>query len=214
MSVLNPHQTDVLTELVSIAFGLTAAKLSEISGCRVVLDVPITSIHPMNALATELGPFVTAPAVSVHQVFSGPISGNAILLFNSGGAVELCNLFAEEQLRPQGLDCSTNEILTEIGNVLLGTCLGVFGNLLEVRVSFSIPLLHLDSLEHFLASLSIGGDKLQHAVVSAAPFHIREKGVDGRIVIALCVASLERLIQSVERWESSQAQLIVQDHIG
>src|SRR6185295_15684492 len=132
----------------------------------------------------------------------------------SDGAIELCNLFAEEQLRSQGLDCSSEEILIEIGNMLLGTCLGVFGNLLEVRVSFSIPLLHMATLEHFLASLSISGDKPQHAVVIAAPFHIRGKELHGRIVIALCVSSLERLIQSVERWESSQEQLVVQDDIG
>ena len=96
------------------------------------------------------------------------------------------------------------EILTEIGNMLLGACLGVFGNLLEVRVSFSIPMLQLDSLEHFLRSLSIGGEELRHAVVIAASFNIREQGVDGRLVIVLGVSSLERLVKAVERWEGSQ----------
>jgi len=204
MNALNARQTDALTELINIAYGLTAAKLSEISGCRVLLDAPIIGIHPMHALVGELRRFVTGPAASVHQVFSGPISGDAILFLNYDGAVKLSNLLVEEHLRSQRLDSSTGEILTEIGNMLLGACLGVFGNLLEVRVSFSIPLLHLDSLEHFLTSLSIGGDELRHAVAIAASFHIREQGVDGRLVIVLGVSSLERLIQGVERWERSQ----------
>jgi chemotaxis protein CheC len=158
----------------------------------------------MDALARELTTFVSGPVTSIHQVFSGPISGDAILFLNFEGAVRLSNHFVEEHLRSRHLDSSKGEILTEIGNMLLGACLGVFGNLLEVRVSFSIPMLHLESLEHFLTSLSIGGDELQHAVVIATSFHIREQGVDGRLVIVLGVSSLDRLIQAVERWEASQ----------
>jgi chemotaxis protein CheC len=201
---MNASQIDALTELINIAFGLTAAKLSEISGYRVSLEAPIIGIHPIDVLASELRPFVTGPVASVHQVFTGPISGDAILFLNYDGAVKLSNLLVEEDLRSQRLDSSTGEILTEIGNMLLGACLGVFGNLLEVRVSFSIPLLHLESLEHFLTSLSIGGDELRHAVVIAASFHIREQGVDGRLVIVLGVSSSERLTQAVERWEVGQ----------
>ena len=204
MIALKARQTDALAELINIAFGLTAAKLSEISGCRVLLDAPIIGIHPMHALARELGPFVAGPAVSVHQVFSGPISGDAILFLNYEGGVKLSNLLVEEHLRSQRLDPSTGEILTEIGNMLLGACLGVFGNLLHMHVSFSIPQLHLNSLEHFLTSISIGGDELLYAVVINSSFHIREQGVDGRLVIVLGVSSLERLIQAVERWEGSQ----------
>jgi len=203
-NALNARQTEALTELINIAFGLTAAKLSEISGCRVLLDVPVIGIHRVHALARELEPSVTDPAASVHQVFTGPISGDAILFLNYEGAAALCNLLVEEHLQSQSPDFSKGEVLTEIGNMLLGTCLGALGNLLKVRVSFSIPRLHPDSLEHFLTALPIGGDELRHAVVIAAPFHIRERGVDEWLVIVLAVSSLERWIQAIEQWESGQ----------
>ena len=202
---LNERQTDALTELVNIAFGLTASKLSEISGHRVLLEAPIIAIHPMNALARELESFVTGEVATVHQVFTGPVSGDAILFLNYEGAVKLSNLLVEEHLRSsEHLDSSSDEILTEVGNMLLSACLGVFGNLLHVHVTFSIPRLHLDSLEHFLTSISIDGDELRYAVVITASFNVLAQGVDGRIVIVLGVSSLERLIQAVERWEGSQ----------
>jgi len=204
MISLTERQADALTELVNIAFGLTAAKLSEISGHRVLLETPIVAIHPMHALARELGLFVTGEVATVHQVFSGPVSGDAILFLNYEGAVKLSNLLVEEHLRSQRLDSSTDEILTEVGNMLLSACLGMFGNLLQVHVTFSIPRLRLDSLEHFLTSISIGGDELRHAVVITTAFNIFAQGVDGRIVIVLGVSSLERLIQAVERWEGSE----------
>jgi chemotaxis protein CheC len=199
---LTERQADALTELVNMAFGLTASKLSEISGRRILLEVPIIAIHPIDALARELGMFVTGDVATVHQVFTGPVSGDAILFLNLEDAVELSNLLVEERLRSPRFDSSTGEILTEVGNMLLSACLGVFGNLLQVHVTFSIPRLHLDSLEHFLTSISIGGHELRYAIVITASFKIFAQGVEGRIVIVLGVSSLERLVQAVEQWES------------
>jgi chemotaxis protein CheC len=201
---LTERQRDALTELVNIAFGLTASKLSEISGNRVVLEAPTIAVHPLDALATELGLFVTGDVATVHQVFTGPVSGDAILFLNYEDAIRLSNLLVEEHLRSQRFDSATGEILTELGNMLLSACLGTFGNLLQVHITFSIPRLNLDSLEHFLDSISIGGDELRYAVVITASFNIREQGVDGRIVIVLGVSSVEKLIQAVERWEDTQ----------
>jgi len=66
MISLNERQADALTELVNIAFGLTASKLSEISGHRVLLQSPTIAIHPIKALAAELQLFVTGDVATVH----------------------------------------------------------------------------------------------------------------------------------------------------
>jgi len=203
MKALNARQTDALTELINIAFGLTAAKLCEISNYKIRLEPPVIAIHPTEALAAELGSFGTGEVASVHQVFGGPFSGNAVLLLNYESAVKLSNLFLEQHLRSQRLDSSTGEILAEVGNMLLSACLGVFGNLLQVRVTFSMARLHLDSLEEFTASIS--GGELLDAVAITTSFHIREQGIDGRIVIVMDASSLEQLTQAVDRWESSQS---------
>jgi chemotaxis protein CheC len=204
MITLTGQQTDALTELVNISFGLTAAKLSEISGNRVLLKAPIIAVHPVDSLAKELGSFITGHLATVHQVFNGPVSGDAILILDHEDAVRLSNLIVEEHLQSLRFDSAAGEVLTEVGNMLLSACLGVFGNLLQVHVTFSIPRLHLDSLKQFLSSISIAGDELRYAVLITASFKIREQGVDGRIVIALGVFSFERLIEAVERWERTQ----------
>jgi len=198
-------QTDALRELVNIAFGLTASKLSEISNRRVVLEAPVVAIHPVADIARELASFVPGEVATVHQVFSGPVSGDAILLLNCEGAIKLSNLLVEERLRSPRFDPSTAEVLTEVGNMLLSACLGVFGNVLQVHVTFSVPRLHLDSLGHFLTSITIGEQGLRYAVLITASFKIVDQGVEGRVVIVLGVSSLERLIDGIERWEGSQS---------
>ena len=205
MITLNAGQNDALTELINIAFGLTASKLSQITGQRVLLEPPVISIHPLEDLAKEMGLLGMGEVAAVHQAFGGPISGDAMLFLDYQGAVRLTNVFVEEPLRSHRLDSSTSEILTEVGNMLLGACLGVFGNLLEVRVSFSVPVLHLETLKPLLASLSAGEDKQRQAIVIATSFRIREQESEGQLGIILAASSLERLIQAVEVWEGSQS---------
>jgi chemotaxis protein CheC len=198
------RQTDALTELVNIAFGLTAAKLSEISGQRVLLEAPTLSIGSMDDLAAELSLFVTGQVTTVHQIFTGQVAGEAVLFLNYEGAVRLSNLLVEEHIRSQGFDTSTEEILIEVGNMLLSACLGVFGNLLQVHITFSIPRLQLDSLTHFLKSTTIEGNGLQYAMLITASFNILNQAVNGRIVLVLGISSLERLIEAAEQWEDRQ----------
>jgi len=72
MIALSERQSDALAELINVAFGLTAAKLSEISGHRVLLEPPTISSHPIEGLAKDLDLFSNGEVISIHQVFSGP----------------------------------------------------------------------------------------------------------------------------------------------
>jgi len=201
---LSDLQNDALTELINIAFSRTAASLSELTGHRVLLDLPKVGVYPASELSTRLAEFLPAELASVHQVFTGPITGDALLLLNYDGAVMLTDLLTDESMRSRRLNESAREVLTEVGNILLNACLGVFGNLLEVRVSFSVPRLHLETLGDLMRSLVIDKEELRYAVVVYTAFRVRDSAIRGYLVIALSVVSLDRLIQEVENWEQRQ----------
>ena len=75
---------------------------------------------------------------SVHQIFSGPVAGDALLMLDPSGAAMLKELLTDEPALPLAIDASAREVITEVGNILLNACLGTFGNLLNVQVSFSV----------------------------------------------------------------------------
>jgi chemotaxis protein CheC len=201
---LTDHQKDSLSELINIAFSRTAASLSELTGHRVLLDVPKVAIHPIDQLSTALGEFLPAEVATVHQVFTGAVTGDALLLLNYDGAVILKDLLTDHSVPTNRLDESDREVLTEVGNILLNACLGMFSNLLQVHVSFSVPRLHLETLEMLLKTLVIGKEGLRYALVVYTAFRLRDSAVKGFLVIALNVASLDRLIQEAENWEGRQ----------
>ena len=201
--VLTDRQNDALAELINIAFSRTGAALSELTGQRVLLSPPSVSVHRTTDLPIALARYIPGEVASIHQVFAGPVAGDALLLLNYEGAMELTNLLIEEPI-PDFLDESAREVLTEVGNILLNACLGMFGNLLRVHVSFSVPRLHLESLDDLVASLLTGEDDRRYALVVSTAFKVRDSAVSGFLVMALSVASLDRLLHEIEEWEGRQ----------
>jgi chemotaxis protein CheC len=195
---LTDQQRDALTEVLNIATARTAAALSDLTGQRVMLDVPRVAVHPIAELTAALRTFVQGDIVTVHQIFSGPVAGDALLLLAHGAAVTLIDLMTSENARSKRLNESAREVLTEVGNILLNACMGVFGDLLQVRVSFAVPRLHLDELGGMLHSLIIGHEELQYALLVHTTFHLRDSEVNGYLVIVLGVASLDHLLQAIE----------------
>jgi chemotaxis protein CheC len=198
---LTAVQKDALIELLNIGFGRAAASLSQLTGHRVVLEVPQVSVHTVAELETALSAVVQNEVASVHQIFSGPVAGDALLLLDYQAAGMLKELLTNEAPLPLPLDASAREVLTEVGNILLNACLGTFGNFLQVQVSFSIPQLNLESVAEILNSLLVNREGLRYALVVHAGFRLRDAEVTGYLVIVLSVASLDRLIRAVEAWE-------------
>jgi len=203
---LTERQTDALAELINIAFARTGAALSELTGHRVILNPPEVAVYRTEELRPALAKFVPGDIASIHQVFAGPVAGDALLLLNYAGAVQLTDLLTDEDQPSVFLDESAREVLTEVGNILLNACLGMFGNLLNVHVTFSVPRLHLETLDELIDSTTSDKTEMHYALVVYTAFQVRDSSVKGFLVIVLSVGSLDRLIQEVDAWEAQQGK--------
>src|SRR5580765_859091 len=202
--LLTALQQDALIELLNIGFGRAGASLSQLTGHRVLLEVPKVTIHPIEEVAQALEGVIASDVASVHQIFSGPVAGDALLMLDQNGAAILKELLTSEPALPLAIDASAREVIAEVGNILLNACLGTFGNLLKVQVSFSVPHLSIENVGAILESLRIAHEEIRYALVVHAGFRLRDTQVTGYMIIVLSVASLDRLIHAVEDWEQSQ----------
>jgi chemotaxis protein CheC len=197
-------QKDALTELINIGYGRAAGALSELTGYRITLEVPKISIHPVSEIAPHLDRLLDGEVASVNQMFTGPIAGNALLLLDRRSARMLAELLTDEPGSTEEFDSSSREIVTEVGNILLNACLGVFGNLLQVQVSFSVPRLRVESVEGVLQSVTVNDQQLSHALMIHTRFRLRASNVTGYLVIILGITSLDRMLLELEKWETRQ----------
>ena len=200
---LNASQKDTLAELINIGYARAAGALSDLTGHRITLAVPEVAIHEIEEISPLLHKVVEGEVTSVNQFFGGTISGNAILLLDKAAALLLNRLLTD---RPEAttLDESAREVIVEVGNIVLNACLGVFGNLLQVQISFSVPQLKVDDVEQIMRSIRIQDQSFRYALMIHTRFHLRASDVSGYLVIILGVTSLERLLVELRKWEERE----------
>lgn len=195
---LNDFETDALAELFNVGLHRAAASLSEITGQRIVVDMPKLVICEIAEIEQRLTDLIGGEIATVHQMFGGAVAGDAVLLIEHDKAAALAKLMTAGEAAPGGrIDQSAREVLAEIGNIVLGACLSGFGDMLQMPVSFSVPKIHIESLKSILGSLLGDTNETQYAVVVATQFRLSQLSVDGYLVVAVGAKSLARISQAL-----------------
>lgn len=198
---LNSIDTDALTELFNIGLHRAAASLSELTRERVIVELPRLWACPVSELKPALVKLVDGELATVHQIFGGRVTGDAVLLLEYDRAAELASVMTEGAVAAGGqIDHSAREVLTEVGNIVLSACLSAFGNLLKVSVTFAVPRMHVESLDGLLRSLQVEQGEVQYAMVATTRFHLRDTEIGGYLIIVIGLSSLQ-LISDVMQAE-------------
>jgi chemotaxis protein CheC len=202
---LTINQKDAVTELINIGYGRAAGALSELTGYRINLEVPEVTMHDISEIGPLLQSRIDLDVASVNQEFSGPVSGSALLLLDQPSALVLSRLLSDEHAISEDFDTNAKEIITEVGNIVLNACLGVFANLLRIQVTFAVPRLHVESVTKVLRSvINDSEEPLNYGLMIHTRFHVKAGNVTGYMVIVLGIASLDRLLLELGHWENRQ----------
>lgn len=137
-------ELDVLQEIMNMAFGSAAADLGELVDVFVQLTAPKTEVIPVGDLSAFVSRQVgTQRRVSVvEQEFRDSASGLALLVFTGDAERQLISLFQEDPLFPSDAGEMLElerEVLMEVGNILIGACVGRLFELLKRPISYLPP---------------------------------------------------------------------------
>jgi chemotaxis protein CheC len=193
---------DALTELFNIGLHRAAASLSDLTGQRIHVELPRLWICPIEETYTRLVDFLDGDLATVHQIFRGSVTGDAVLVLDYGSAARLTGLMTDGGVALGGrLDQSAREVLAEVGNVILSSCLSSFGDMLHVAVTFSVPRMHVESLEGLLRSLQVDNEELNYTLLAATRFRLTEGEVGGYLMIAVGMSSLSLIARALAERE-------------
>src|SRR6202012_5000945 len=104
-------QKDALTELINIGYARAAAALSDLTGHQISLAVPEVAIHTIPQITETLQELIQGEVASVNQVFSGTITGNAILILDREAGL-LLNRLLTDRPTVSGFDGAAREVIT------------------------------------------------------------------------------------------------------
>jgi len=200
---LTTRHREALAELINIGYARAGKSLSELTGERIVLNAPMVEIHSIDMVRVALNDLVKGEVASVHQVFSGPVAGHALLLVN-GEAADILTSPLLSGVPSNEQQSARRESLTEIGNILLQASMGLCGELLQVHVSFTVPRLEIETIDDMLNSICVNNHELQFAVLVRTRFEVQNSQVSGYIMVILGVTSFSRLLDELDRWEARQ----------
>lgn len=199
-STITPYQIDAVTEVMNIGFGRAAASLSALIGSHIILHAPQVEISRISDLIKTLEQNAPREEVIIHQVFNGAIHGDVLLFMDVESASVLVDLLSGGKGIASKLSPSDREALIEVGNILMNSYIGSFGNLLKLKLIFSLPHMQEESLVVWLEKMRLSSAKdRQYVVLVKTDFDVASVKACGYVALLLDINSLRILIETVEQ---------------
>lgn len=195
-------EVDILQEIMNIAFGQSASDLAEVIDTHVILAVPFIKILQVPELPSYIKDNVKAyKQISiVEQKFWGKFKGDALLVFSSGSGKELINMLQSNDKRGMEsgvVDIVERETLMEVGNILIGACVGKLAELLHDVVTYTPPLVLVE--KNYDEAISSGHyDPEKTAIVLKTDFTFQSGNVSGFLFLVTSNESIKWLKDALQ----------------
>ena len=187
--------------MINIGYGRAAAALSELTSQRISLEAPKVEMHSIHLVKEALNDLLKGEVSTVHQIFSGEVSGHALLLVESRAAELLTANLMIGEVAAGNKRAAMREALTEVGNIVLQASMGVCGDLLQVHVTFAVPRLQIETVDDLLNSLTVDKKELQLALLVRTRFQLVQSQVSGYLLVVLGITSFSKLLDHLEKWQ-------------
>ena len=145
---LSAAQRDVLTELGNIGISRAARQLSSLLDEPIRITVPSVelctageAIRQLDAHGGENGGDAGKELACVYRRMSGDLSGRIALLLPARESHLLFQDLLGRYAPLQTLDMRAyeHEAMTEIGNILISSCVSAMADMLALRIDISVP---------------------------------------------------------------------------
>ena len=184
--IITKDETDLMQEIMNIAFGRAAADLAEYIDIFVLLSPPDVILLQASDLPVyinrELKDYDKVSVV--EQSFWGKFKGNAYLFFPAGTGRTIISILenGDEVFQSEAAHEMEKETFLEIGNILIGACIGKISELLGDFSTYSPPrvIVEKSSRDIVSSSLITPGNV---AIVLKTVFEFHEKNIGGYLFV-------------------------------
>jgi chemotaxis protein CheC len=201
---LSELQRDAITELLNIGMGRAAAALSEMVSEEVHLSVPSVEVLSRTEAAHKINGNPNKRIAAVRQHFQGPFWGDAILLFPQEKSLELVRiLLREENIPLETLTELERDALTEVGNIILNSCLSSLGDMLHYEVTSHLPIFITGTATEVLENDNPHSVQLDDVVMFLRmDFALRSKDISGYVAFILEIPSIAQFKLRIDQYLS------------
>ncbi|GGY75852.1 chemotaxis protein CheC [Pseudoduganella plicata] len=207
MVELSELEHDALVEIFNIGVGQAAAAMSGIVGEEVTMSVPsITFLSRIEAAQLLEDAHRRSGSMQgtgericgVSQHYEGAFQTEAILMFPEDKSLEIVRLMVGESVPLAELSEMEQEAMSEIGNIILNSCVGTLANIFQQELHGSLPVYQVGSSDEILDAT---GSRAETVVMMLHIDFILEKHqIHGYVAFILDVTALHDLKEQIDRY--------------
>lgn len=202
--MLTPLEKDALQEIMNIGFGRAAADLADILGIHVILSIPHIAVMETDEVIEYINAEIpdTTDMSMITQFFSGKLNGSSYLVVPQGEGIKLMRLFENDTtLIDQHYDIALlqRETLLEVGNIIIGACVGKIAEMLGDSVSYAPP--RFFNHEMIYHSLEEGlGNNSSFALLFKTVFAFETENINGYLFLVSNPNVMSWLKESIDSY--------------
>lgn len=180
-------EKDILQELMNIGFGQAAADLAQVIGLSIDLSIPDIQLFRTCDLSHHIaGGMEGEQKLSlVEQYFLGKFKGIALLALPAKSGKKLVSLFELQDQRGWSsahLELLEKEAMIEVGNILIGACVGKITELLNDVVIYSPPRVMIQDIRHSALPKNLF-EPTSMAISMKTVFHFEQQQISGQLFL-------------------------------
>lgn len=196
MFTLTELEHDALVEIFNIGVGQAAASMSGIVNEAVTMSVPSISFLSRAEAAALLGQRDQSQRIcGVSQHYDGAFQTEAILMFPEDKSLEIVRLMVGELVPLAELTEMEQEAMSEIGNIILNSCVGTLANIFEHELEGSLPAYHVGTSEEILSASGSGAESV--VLMLHIDFILEMHQIHGYVAFILDISALHDLKEQI-----------------
>jgi len=198
--VLDEFYVDAVAEVLNVGMGSAAASLSEMIDDEVKLSVPGVEFVTRLVATEHISKKAKTDVSGVHQHFQGAFGGDAMLLFPEEQSLQLVRaVLQQDDMTLEDLTEMEQEAMTEIGNVILNSCLCSMADMFGKEMRGEIPEFVQGSINQVLNNDS---NNQTEAIVLLLnmEFSVDKKNIQGYVTFLMDVDEVMQLKQNIQEF--------------
>jgi chemotaxis protein CheC len=203
MFKLTDLQHDALVETFNLGVGKAADAMSHIVNEEVTMSVPKIIFQTRAEAAKMLGSGEARRICAITQYYEGTFNTEAILMFPEEKSLEIVRLMVGDAISLAELSEMEQEAMSEIGNIILNSCMGALADVSGKELHGSLPVYHIGTGDEIL---STSGNPWEGLVLTLQiDFNIETHQINGYVAFLLDMTALENLQHYIDDYISRLA---------
>jgi len=197
---LSELQQAALSEIFNLGVGQAAAVLNHLLKKEIRITVPevlfLKQAEAIERFVTDYGHRMEV----VKQYFNGLQQGKSFLVLSENDTMKIVERLVGSTLTPEEIVKLKPDVLTEMGNIVLNSCLGFLDNQLNCEFEIMMPEYHFGATENVLEADPNSLDK--SIFVLLTDLGIENENLSGMMRIVVSFDNPDSFLQRLDEYVS------------